>query len=73
MSHYSVYIFHILFVGPLLILLGLSQNGYFKMPEIIWKIVVILGCGIIAYHSFLTYSFFSKNYALRAFLNSFRE
>jgi hypothetical protein len=54
MADYSIYIFHILFVGPLLILIGLFHS-HPNFPKIIWDILVILGIGIILYHSFMSY------------------
>jgi hypothetical protein len=59
MADYSIYIFHILFVGPLLILIGLFHN-HTNFPKIVWDILVILGIGIILYHSFISY----KRYTL---------
>ena len=56
MADYSIYLLHILFVGPLLILLGLSNRGFVTIPKVIWDILVILGVGIIMYHSFLAWN-----------------
>ena len=55
MADYSIYIFHILFVGPLLILIGL-YHSHSNFPKIIWDLLVILGFGIILYHSYIIYS-----------------
>ena len=54
MADYSIYIFHIIFVGPLLILIGLYHNNP-NFPKIIWDLLVILGIGIVLYHSFMIY------------------
>lgn len=57
MADYSIYIFHILFVGPLLILIGLYHN-HANFPKMIWELITILGIGIILYHSFLAYKMY---------------
>ena len=54
MADYSIYLFHILFVGPLLILLGLYHD-HPNFPKIIWQLMVILGIGIILYHSWMAW------------------
>jgi hypothetical protein len=54
MADYSIYLFHILFVGPLLILIGLYHDNP-NFPKIMWKIMIILGFGIIAYHAYMAY------------------
>ena len=54
-DYYSIYIFHILFVGPLLILIGVYHN-HPNFPKIIWDLITILGIGIIIYHSWLAYN-----------------
>lgn len=55
MADYSIYIFHIIFVGPLLILIALYHN-HANFPSIIWNLIGILGIGIILYHSLLAYN-----------------
>jgi len=59
MAYYSIYIFHILFVGPLLTLIGLYHD-HKNFPIIIWDLLVIMGIGIIFYHSWMLY----KRYTL---------
>jgi hypothetical protein len=54
MADYSVYLLHILFVGPLLILLGLYHD-HSSFPKVIWHILVILGAGIMCYHAYLAW------------------
>ena len=54
MSYYSIYIFHILFVGPLLVLIGLYHDSP-KFPNFIWELLIIMGIGIIGYHSYRAY------------------
>lgn len=41
---------HILFVGPLLLYLGLSRCV--SIPEWVWHAVAILGVLVIAYHGY---------------------
>ena len=53
MADYSIYIFHILFVGPLLAYIGLYHK---TAPEMIWHLLVIMGIGIIFYHSWMMYT-----------------
>jgi disulfide bond formation protein DsbB len=55
MADYSIYLFHILFVGPLLTLIGLYHN-HSQFPKIIWDILVIMGIGITLYHSWMAYN-----------------
>jgi hypothetical protein len=57
MVDYSIYIFHVLFVGPLLLLLGLYHDSP-KVPGFIWELLVIMGIGIIGYHSYRAYSLY---------------
>jgi hypothetical protein len=54
MADYSIYLFHILFVGPLLIAIGLYHN-HPNFPKIIWDLLVIMGVGIMIYHSWMAY------------------
>ena len=54
MADYSIYLFHIIIVGPLLTLIGVYHNNA-NFPKIIWDILVIMGIGIIIYHSWLAY------------------
>lgn len=57
MSYYSIYIFHILFVGPLLLLIGLYHDSP-KFPNFIWELLIIMGIGIIGYHSYKAYKMY---------------
>lgn len=54
MADYSIYLFHILFVGPLLIILGLYHD-HPNFPKMIWQLMVILGIGIMLYHSWMAW------------------
>jgi hypothetical protein len=55
MADYSIYLFHVLFVGPLLILIGLYHDNS-NFPKMIWDILVIMGIGITLYHSWMAYN-----------------
>ena len=57
MVDYSIYIFHILFVGPLLLLLGLYHDSP-KFPQAVWQLLIIMGIGIMGYHAFRAYSLY---------------
>jgi len=57
MVDYSIYLFHILFVGPLLLLIGIYHNSP-KFPDFIWQLLIIMGIGIIGYHSYRAYSLY---------------
>lgn len=54
-SLYSINLFHVFFVGPLLILIGLYHN-HPSFPVFIWQLLVILGIGIIIYQAWIAYS-----------------
>ena len=55
MEYYClVLLFHIFFVGPLLIYLGLR---YYNAHNYLWKSLIVLGVGIIAYHLPLYWKF----------------
>ena len=58
MAYYSIYLFHILFVGPLLILIGLYHN-HSNFPKMVWDLLVIMGIGITLYHSFMAYRMYN--------------
>jgi len=58
MADYSIYIFHVFFVGPLLILIGLYHN-HTNFPKMVWDLLVIMGIGITLYHSWLAYNRYS--------------
>jgi len=55
MADYSIFLFHIIFVGPLLTAVGLYHN-HPKFPEMIWQLLTIMGLGIILYHSWMLYN-----------------
>ena len=57
MVDYSIYIFHIVFVAPLLILIGLYHDSP-KFPKIIWHLLVIMGLGIMIYHGYLAWKLY---------------
>ncbi len=55
MADYSIYLFHVLFVGPLLILIGIYHDNT-NFPKMIWNLLVIMGIGITLYHSWMAYN-----------------
>jgi hypothetical protein len=57
MVDYSIYIFHILFVGPLLLLIGLYHD-HSKFPMFVWQLLIIMGLGIMGYHAYRAYSLY---------------
>jgi len=57
MVDYSIYLFHIFFVGPLLLAVGLYHD-HPKFPPFIWQLLVIMSLGIIGYHSYRAYSLY---------------
>ena len=57
MVDYSIYLFHILFVGPLLLLIGLYHDSP-KFPQAVWQLLIIMGIGIMGYHTFRAYSLY---------------
>jgi disulfide bond formation protein DsbB len=57
---YGINLFHVLFVGPLLLLLGLYHD-HPNFPKFIWSLLIILGIGIIFYHSWVAYKKYSSN------------
>ena len=54
MADYSIYLFHILFVGPLLLAIGLFHY-HPNFPIIIWKLLIIMGVGIMLYHAYMAW------------------
>jgi hypothetical protein len=54
-SPYSINLFHVLFVGPLLVIIGLYHK-HPNFPEFIWQLLVILGIGVIIYQSWIAYT-----------------
>ena len=58
MANYSIYLFHVLFVGPLLLLIGIYHDNP-KFPDFIWQLLIIMGIGIIGYHSYLSYKMYN--------------
>ena len=57
MVDYSIYIFHIFFVGPLLLGVGLYHDNP-KFPVFIWQLLIIMGFGIMFYHAYRAYSLY---------------
>ena len=57
MVDYSIYIFHVAFVAPMLILIGVYHDNP-KFPAFIWQLLVILGLGIMMYHLWKMYSLY---------------
>jgi len=60
MSKYTIYIFHILFVGPLLLFIGIYHDSP-NFPKFLWQLLIILGFGIIGYHSLRAYSLYNAD------------
>jgi|LakMenEpi03Aug12_release.lakeMendotaPanAssembly.Ray.scaffolds.fasta_scaffold6207656_1 hypothetical protein len=50
---YSIWLIHILFVGPAMILLGLYHE---KVPKKVWDFLILTGIVVILYHSYLAYN-----------------
>jgi hypothetical protein len=57
MVDYSIYLFHIFFVGPLLLMIGIYHDSP-KFPGFIWSLLIIMGIGIMGYHAFRAYSLY---------------
>ena len=57
MADYSIYLFHILFVGPLLLLIGLYHDRP-NFPQFVWQLLIIMGIGIMGYHAYRAYSLY---------------
>ncbi len=52
---YAINLFHVFFVGPLLLLVGL-YHSHPKFPEFIWQMLIILGIGVIFYQGWIAYT-----------------
>ena len=57
MADYSIYLFHIFFVGPLLLAIGLLHD-HPKFPKFIWQLLIIMGAGIIVYHMYMMWKLY---------------
>ena len=57
MADYSIFLLHILFVGPLLIAIGLYHDSP-NFPKVIWQLMIILGIGIIIWHSYSAWNLY---------------
>jgi len=62
MAAYSINLFHVLFVGPLLLTIGLYHD-HPNFPSFIWQLLVILGIGIIGYHGWLGWNKYNASSA----------
>ena len=56
-SLFLVHLFHIFFVGPLFLYIGIYRSSIVSW---LYPVLFILGIFIIAYHSFLAYKGFQK-------------
>lgn len=56
---YSIYLFHLLFVGPLLVLIGLYHE-HPNFPKILWNLLIILGLGVMLYHGSKAYRLYTS-------------
>ena len=59
----SVNLFHVLFVGPLLIYVAL-QNKSESFPMILWSVLAMMGLGVILYHGYEYYLGYGRNIRL---------
>uniref|UniRef100_A0A6C0EY87 Uncharacterized protein n=1 Tax=viral metagenome TaxID=1070528 RepID=A0A6C0EY87_9ZZZZ len=57
MADYSIYIFHVFFVAPMLILTGIYHDSP-KFPEFVWHLFIILGVGVMFYHAWKMYKLY---------------
>jgi hypothetical protein len=55
MTIYSINLFHVLFVGPMLIAIGLYHN-HPNFPQFMWQLLVILGIGVMVYQAWIAWS-----------------
>jgi len=51
-AHIIIHLFHILFVGPLFLYVGIESTN---IPKIMFPILLGLGAFLIAYHAYLAY------------------
>jgi hypothetical protein len=58
MASYGLYVFHFLFVGPLLILIG-KFHDHPKFPPFIWQLLIVMGIGIIGLHLMKAYNVYN--------------
>lgn len=59
-SSFFIQLFHILFVGPLFLYIGIKQK---EMPSLMFKASAFLGGFIILYHSYKAYLKFAEKKA----------
>jgi len=58
MQDYSwVFYLHILFVGPLLIYLGIQKNN---VPDFVYIDLIVMGVFVMAYHGYKLYNYLNK-------------
>jgi threonine/homoserine efflux transporter RhtA len=58
MQDYSwVSYLHILFVGPLLIYLGVQKNN---VPDFVYIALIVMGVFVMAYHGYKLYNYLNK-------------
>lgn len=55
MAIYSINLFHVLFVGPLLIAIGLYHD-HPNFPQFMWQLLIILGIGVIGYQGWIAWT-----------------
>lgn len=55
MAIYSINLFHVLFVGPLLVAVGLYHD-HPNFPQFMWQLLVILGIGVIGYQGWIAWT-----------------
>jgi hypothetical protein len=55
MTIYSINLFHVLFVGPMLIAIGLYHDSP-NFPQFMWQLLVILGIGVMVYQAWIAWS-----------------
>jgi hypothetical protein len=55
MAIYSINLFHVLFVGPLLIAVGLYHD-HPNFPQFMWQLLIILGIGVIGYQGWIAWA-----------------
>jgi hypothetical protein len=57
-NHNLIYLFHIFFVGSLLIYVGINHDKLYKP---IYKFLIFLGLVIISFHSYKIYTYIQLN------------
>jgi len=62
-NHSYIYLFHILFVGPLFLYIGIAKQS---VPDIIFNGLIVMGVFISLYHGYKLYNFYqmkNKSYS----------